>query len=217
MGGLRKVMPFTHAAVPRRGARARRHPAALGLLVEGRDHLAPRSPTAARSAGSLVVARRSLGALLTGAYTFRLYFLVFHGRAVRPRARRTPAGTSTPGADGHGAHGHGEGPLSMLIPVGVLTVLAAIGGLLVIPGVWEPFLDWIDSAVEPLVEPDRRAGLRDERRRRHDRGRSASSSPGAPSRPASELVGRRPAAHRARAQALLRRALRRGCSRGRPR
>jgi NADH-quinone oxidoreductase subunit L len=32
-------------------------------------------------------------------------------------------------------------------------VLAAIGGLLVIPGVWEPFLDWIDSAVEPLVVP----------------------------------------------------------------
>jgi NADH-quinone oxidoreductase subunit L len=41
----------------------------------------------------------------------------------------------------------------MLIPVGILTVLAAIGGLLVIPGVWEPFLDWIDSAVEPLVSP----------------------------------------------------------------
>ena len=41
----------------------------------------------------------------------------------------------------------------MLIPVGVLTVLAAIGGLVVIPGVWEPFLDWIDSAVEPLVAP----------------------------------------------------------------
>ena len=57
---------------------------------------------------------------------------------------------------GHDAHGHAEGPLSMLIPVGVLTVLAAIGGLLVIPGVWEPFLNWIDSAVEPLVTPDGR-------------------------------------------------------------
>jgi NADH-quinone oxidoreductase subunit L len=41
----------------------------------------------------------------------------------------------------------------MLIPVGVLTVLAAIGGLVVIPGIWEPFLDWIDSSVEPLVFP----------------------------------------------------------------
>ena len=57
----------------------------------------------------------------------------------------------------------------MLIPVGVLTVLAAIGGLVVIPGVWEPFLDWIDSAVEPLVDPTVAPGLRDERRRRDRR------------------------------------------------
>ena len=39
----------------------------------------------------------------------------------------------------------------MLIPVGVLTVLATIGGLVVIPGVWEPFLHWIDETAEPLV------------------------------------------------------------------
>ena len=31
-----------------------------------------------------------------------------------------------------------KGPRSMLIPVGVLTVLAAVGGFLDIPGVWEP-------------------------------------------------------------------------------
>jgi NADH-quinone oxidoreductase subunit L len=30
-------------------------------------------------------------------------------------------------------------------------VLAAVGGLLVIPGVWEPFLTWIDGVAEPLV------------------------------------------------------------------
>jgi NADH:ubiquinone oxidoreductase subunit 5 (subunit L)/multisubunit Na+/H+ antiporter MnhA subunit len=41
----------------------------------------------------------------------------------------------------------------MLIPVGILTVLAAIGGLLVIPGLWEPFLHWIDEVAEPLVTP----------------------------------------------------------------
>ena len=41
----------------------------------------------------------------------------------------------------------------MLIPVGVLTVLSTIGGLVVIPGVWEPFLDWIGNTAESLVEP----------------------------------------------------------------
>jgi len=40
----------------------------------------------------------------------------------------------------------------MLVPVGVLTVLATIGGLVVIPGVWEPFLTWIDETAEPLVQ-----------------------------------------------------------------
>jgi NADH-quinone oxidoreductase subunit L len=39
----------------------------------------------------------------------------------------------------------------MLVPVGVLAVLATIGGLVVIPGVWEPFLEWIDQTAEPLV------------------------------------------------------------------
>jgi NADH-quinone oxidoreductase subunit L len=40
----------------------------------------------------------------------------------------------------------------MTIPVGVLTVLATVGGLVVIPGVWEPFLHWIDETAEPLVQ-----------------------------------------------------------------
>ena len=51
----------------------------------------------------------------------------------------------------HSHEGHGEGPRSMLVPVGVLSVLATIGGLVVIPGVWEPFLHWIDETAEPLV------------------------------------------------------------------
>ena len=39
----------------------------------------------------------------------------------------------------------------MLVPVAVLSVLATIGGLVAIPGVWEPFLNWIDDTAEPLV------------------------------------------------------------------
>ena len=34
----------------------------------------------------------------------------------------------------------------------MLAVLATIGGLVVIPGVWEPFLHWIDETAEPLVQ-----------------------------------------------------------------
>ena len=82
-----------------------------------------------------------VGTLLTGAYAFRLYFTVFRGEpAERP-------------AHAHAAHGHGEGPVSMLLPVGVLAVLAAVGGLLSIPGVWHPFTHWVEETGEALVEP----------------------------------------------------------------
>ncbi len=40
----------------------------------------------------------------------------------------------------------------MLVPVGILAVLSAIGGLLSIPGVWHPFTHWIEETGEPLVE-----------------------------------------------------------------
>ena len=81
-----------------------------------------------------------------------------------------------------------RGRCSMLIPVGVLTVLAAIGGLLVIPGVWEPFLTWIDEVAEPLVDADGGAGLRDERRRGGARRRRHLARPTARSAAGRELV-----------------------------
>ena len=55
--------------------------------------------------------------------------------------------------DSHHGDGHHEGPMSMLLPVGVLTVLSTVGGLIVIPGVWEPFIHWIDETAESLVVP----------------------------------------------------------------
>ena len=41
----------------------------------------------------------------------------------------------------------------MLIPVGVLSVLAAIGGFVEIPGVYTGFANWINPVAEPLVDP----------------------------------------------------------------
>src|SRR5581483_4454432 len=38
-------------------------------------------------------------------------------------------------------------------PVAALTVLSAVGGLLLIAGVWSPFGDWVAQVAEPLVEP----------------------------------------------------------------
>jgi NADH-quinone oxidoreductase subunit L len=74
-------------------------------------------------------------------YAFRLYFLVFRG---------TPAAAAH--ADDAHAH-HGEGSRWMLVPVGVLALGSTVAGLLQIPGVWDPFDEFLDPVVEPLVHP----------------------------------------------------------------
>src|SRR3954447_15573192 len=56
-----------------------------------------------------------IGTFLTGLYTFRLYFLVFGGGV-----EEAVPGTASPSqAPDH----HGEGPATMLVPVGILAVL----------------------------------------------------------------------------------------------
>jgi NADH-quinone oxidoreductase subunit L len=90
-----------------------------------------------------------LGALLTGLYTFRLIFLVFH---------RPPSPYAANVAPKSVAH-HGEGPRSMLWPVYILTVLAAIAGILEFPGITSFLYDWLspiapDGMVKPTVAED---------------------------------------------------------------
>ena len=137
MGGLKNVMPRTHIAFLVGVALARR--ASRSSRASGRRTASsPRAFASNDALGVILYAAGLIGALLTGLYTFRLYFAVFRGEPSELVTEHTHAG-------------HGEGPPSMLVPVGVLTVLATIGGLVVIPGVWEPFLEWIDETAEPLV------------------------------------------------------------------
>ncbi|HET7647490.1 MAG TPA: NADH-quinone oxidoreductase subunit L [Gaiellaceae bacterium] len=78
------------------------------------------------------------GAFLTGVYTFRLWFLVFPGEPsefVRE----------------HHHSGHGEGPWTMLLPVGILAVLATVGGWLQWSPQWHPFTTWLEPAARTLA------------------------------------------------------------------
>jgi NADH-quinone oxidoreductase subunit L len=80
------------------------------------------------------------GALLTGIYTFRLWFLVFPGEP-------------SPHVQEH-FHKHGrfgEGPWTMLLPVGVLTVLATVGGWIQWSPLWHPFTNWIGQAAPNIA------------------------------------------------------------------
>ncbi|HKC78425.1 MAG TPA: NADH-quinone oxidoreductase subunit L, partial [Gaiellaceae bacterium] len=79
------------------------------------------------------------GALLTGLYTFRLWFLVFPGEP-SPFVREHY----------HDHHGR-EGALTMLVPVGVLAVLATVGGWLQWSPQWHPFTDWLAPAAQTFA------------------------------------------------------------------
>jgi NADH-quinone oxidoreductase subunit L len=92
------------------------------------------------------------GALVTGIYTFRLLFTVFHGPESE-LVQQYAAGElahhgSEPevgAAHAHGAPSH-EAPATMFRPVVVLGVLAAVSGLLVIPGLWNVVGDFLKPA-----------------------------------------------------------------------
>ena len=136
MGGLKAVMPRTHIAFLAGALSLAGIPIFAGFW--SKDGIVAAAFASNDALGAFLYAAGLIGALLTGLYTFRLYFTVFRGEPSELVKEHTH-------------EGHGEGPLSMLIPVGVLAVLATIGGLVVIPGVWEPFLHWIDETAEPLV------------------------------------------------------------------
>jgi NADH-quinone oxidoreductase subunit L len=72
------------------------------------------------------------GAFLTGLYTFRMYFIVFG-----------------PGEAPHTEH-HGEGPRTMLVPVGILAVLAAFGGWIQFSPFWHPVTNWLSPVAATL-------------------------------------------------------------------
>ncbi len=91
--------------------------------------------------GDVIYAAGMAGALLTGIYAFRLFFIVFTGEP-------------TPFAREHFHRHHGkEGPLAMLWPVGTLAVLSCIGGLLQFAPLWSPLTTWLDPVAAPLAEP----------------------------------------------------------------
>ncbi len=136
MGGLKNVMPRTHLAFAAGALALMGIPIFSGFW--SKDGIVAAAFASSDALGYTLWIAALIGALLTGLYTTRLYFAVFRGE---------PSDL----VKEHTHEGHGEGPRSMTIPVAVLAVLATVGGLVVIPGVWEPFLTWIGETVESTV------------------------------------------------------------------
>ena len=148
MGGLRRVLPRTYLAFLVGSLALVGMPPLSGFF--SKDSILA-SALASGRYGQLLFVGGLTGTLLTGIYTFRLFFIVFLGEPsdlVQEHAH---------------AHGHGEGPRTMTFPVAVLTVLAVIGGWVQIAGLWHPFGEWLDpialdrehlALVEPSVTQD---------------------------------------------------------------
>jgi NADH-quinone oxidoreductase subunit L len=90
--------------------------------------------------GYVIFAAAQIGALLTGIYAFRLFFIVFTGEP------------SAFAREHFHAHHGKEGPLSMRWTVGVLAALSAIGGWLQFAPVWHPLSDWLAPVARPIAE-----------------------------------------------------------------
>ena len=136
MGGLGRELPWTYraflvgalalAAIPPFAGFFSKDAILSSLIEQG-------------SLGWLLWAAGITGAFLTGLYTFRLLFIVFFGE-VSPYARE------------HLHKERFEGPLVMMWPVAVLTVLSVIGGFLQVPGGWQAVDTWLDPVAESVEE-----------------------------------------------------------------
>jgi NADH-quinone oxidoreductase subunit L len=137
MGGLGKVMPFTKWCF-----------LAGALALVGIPPFAgffSKDPIIASTLnigwyGYIFYACGLIGALLTGLYTFRLWFLVFPGEP------------SAFVREHYHDHNGREGAWTMLVPVGILTVLATIGGWIQFPPHWDPITKWLAPVAPSLPD-----------------------------------------------------------------
>ena len=148
MGGLRGSMPKTYLAFLIGSLALVGIPPLSGFF--SKDAILA-SALASGGYGQVLFVAGLVGTLLTGLYTFRLFFLVFLGE---------PSPLVQEHAEGHG---HGEGPWTMMVPVAVLSVLSVIGGWIEVAGGWHTFGEWLDpiaiarehlALVEPTTTQD---------------------------------------------------------------
>jgi NADH-quinone oxidoreductase subunit L len=156
MGGLRRLMPFTFVAFIVGTLSLTGIPPFSGFF--SKDSIL----AAALSQGwygQLLWAAGMTGAFLTGLYSARLFFIVFWGEPSAFVREHLMIGSHASAREGHTSHEphethvhSGEGPSSMTWTVGILTVLATIGGWIQFADIWTPISNWLDPVAEPLVE-----------------------------------------------------------------
>jgi NADH-quinone oxidoreductase subunit L len=136
MGGLARKLPWTYRMFLVGALSLAAIPPFAGFW--SKDAVLA-SAANAGTLGWILWAMAAAGAFLTGLYTFRLVFVVFRG-------------PSSPLVGEHLHLERFEGPLAMMWPVAILTVLATVAGFLQIPGIWKAVDDWVEPAAASLAE-----------------------------------------------------------------
>ncbi len=138
MGGLRQLLPLTYWAFFVGALALVGIPPFAGffskdsILAAAMDHGAY---------GYVLWVAGLAGTLLTGLYTFRMFFLVFWGEPnAFVREHFHPLRRDVVG-------------ISMASTVAVLTVLSIIGGWLQFAPLWHPVETWLQTVAEPVVSP----------------------------------------------------------------
>jgi NADH-quinone oxidoreductase subunit L len=137
MGGLRSLMPKTYGVFLIGALSLAGIPPFSGFF--SKDPIIAATLERSGAFGYVLFALAIGGTFLTGLYTFRLVFRVFHGDRDRFVDETF---------DPH----HGEGPLVMLVPVGVLAAGATLAGWLQVPGGWHGVSNWLQPVAAPLLE-----------------------------------------------------------------
>ena len=136
MGGLARRLPFTYRAFLVGALALAAVPPFAGFF--SKDSILG-SAANAGTLGWALWGVAAFGAFLTALYTFRLLFIVFRGE-LSAFAREH---LHVPGF---------ECGLAMAWPVGVLTVLAVVGGFLQVPWGWTLVDDWLHPVAESAEE-----------------------------------------------------------------
>jgi NADH-quinone oxidoreductase subunit L len=138
MGGLARRLPFTYRTFLVGALALAAVPPFAGFF--SKDSILG-SAANAGTLGWALWGVAAFGAFLTALYTFRLLFIVFGGELSAFAREHAPALSH-----------HGEAAFSMLWPVGVLTILSAVGGFLQVPWGWALVDDWLHPVVESAEE-----------------------------------------------------------------
>ncbi|MBD0290175.1 MAG: NADH-quinone oxidoreductase subunit L [Thermoleophilia bacterium] len=136
MGGLGRELPWTYRATLVGALALAAVPPLSGFW--SKDAVLA-SALEAGTLGRVLWAVAAAGAFLTALYTFRMVFVVF-GRQRSPFVQE------------HLHRERWEGPGVMMWPVALLSLLALVGGILQIPGLWHAVDDWIHPVAESAEE-----------------------------------------------------------------